>query len=642
MIIYRYIVRKHVLPFLYAFSVALFILMMNYAVTLLAKIIDKGLEPRVVLELFLIQMGWIVALAVPMAVLVATLMAFGGMSADNEILAVKAAGISLHRLLVPVLLCAGVIALLLVFFQNLVLPDANHRASNLMSDISRKKPAAFIEPRVLIRDFPGYVLYVDRVQARSGMLRGVRVFTDVPGQNPSMTVADSGHVSVTADGSYLEFTLYHGESHSVERADPAQHYRARFERQVLFIKSVESELQRTDRSFRSDREKGTEEMLSDIAGFRKALGEHERELDGLLDTTLSRIAALAALADSLPASGDSAFDSVRTFAAWSAALGVDRRHPAARLQTASGRMQRLSQQYDTQRRRIAQYLVEVHKKYSISVTTLVFVLIGAPLGIMARRGGLGAGTTYSILFFVLFWVFLIGGESVADRLRVPPALAMWSGNVLVGIAGLYLVMRMIRETTFVSFGPLAEMWRDLAAAPSVRRALRTVEGLRTGLRRVMNVPFWAVRSSAGLLPTYLIRMFLAYFVGVLAAMLAIFVVVDWVSSLRRFEGAPMINILRYYWFFLPWITLTVLPIIVLLASMGAMGSMAKNSELTAMKGAGISIRQLTTPLLLLGALLAVGSFYVGEKVLPDANFQRKQLYEDMLERRSVTRTASAR
>ena len=146
MIFYRYTVREHIIPFLYSFGIIVFFLVMQLAVQLLEKIIRKGLAPLVVLELFLIQLGWIVALAIPMAILVATLMTFGRMSADNEILAIKASGRNLYSLITPVFVGSAVLAVLLVFFNNLILPEANHRAANLASDISRKKPAAFIEP----------------------------------------------------------------------------------------------------------------------------------------------------------------------------------------------------------------------------------------------------------------------------------------------------------------------------------------------------------------------------------------------------------------------------------------------------------------------------------------------------------------
>lgn len=94
---------------------------------------------------------------------------------------------------------------------------------------------------------------------------------------------------------------------------------------------------------------------------------------------------------------------------------------------------------------MAQYLVEVHKKFSIPVAAVVFILIGAPLGVMARKGGVGTGVIYSIVFFVVYWVFLMGGEKIADKLIVPPSLAMWSPNIVVGAAGIFVTWKMSQD-----------------------------------------------------------------------------------------------------------------------------------------------------------------------------------------------------
>src|SRR5690606_33423557 len=110
------------------------------------------------------------------------------------------------------------------------------------------------------------------------------------------------------------------------------------------------------------------------------------------------------------------------------------------------------------RMEINQYLVEVHKKYSIPVAALVFVLVGAPLGIMARRGGLGTGVIYSLAFFILYWAAMIRGEALSDKLEMSPITAMWGPNVLVGAGGFWLLWRVIRER----YSPSLSVWKRLA------------------------------------------------------------------------------------------------------------------------------------------------------------------------------------
>ncbi len=625
MILYRHIIRGHVLPFFYSLAIIVFIFLMQLAVDLLDRILSKGLDFYTVAEILLVNLAWMVALAVPMAVLVATLMAFGRMSADSEIMAIKASGLNLYYLITPVFVASLVIAVLLVFFNNLILPEANHRHSSLMSDISRKKPAALIEPNVLIRDFKDYAIHVRDVQGRTGKLWGIKIFQDIPGQDPTTTVADSGEIHVTKDEKYIELTLYHGETHSINRENADEYFMGTFDRQLIFIENVDSELRRTERDYRGDREKSAQMMLDDVAEFRTERERYLEEHNAGLKTLLATVARFDSLSQGRGA-GPPALDSAISFEQWLALLGDERERAANTVQKGGHAIDRTVRRVRQQDLKISQYMVEVHKKYSIPVTAVVFVLIGAPLGIMAKRGGLGMGATYSVAFFVLFWAFLIGGESLADRLVVSPGVAMWSGNAIIAAFGVFLIIRMIRETTFISFAPIQRAWYRFLH-------LRAVEWTTTAYLRVKSAvfgaPIWAMSKAAGLLPTYIIRLFIMYLTGVFAALVVVFVVIDYVSNLRHFEAAQLSDVALYYWNYLAWFMTLIAPIGILLASMFAMGTLAKHSELIAMKAAGVSIRRIAVPLLFLGLILAAGEFYFAEKVLPDANARRKELLEDI-------------
>jgi LPS export ABC transporter permease LptG len=269
---------------------------------------------------------------------------------------------------------------------------------------------------------------------------------------------------------------------------------------------------------------------------------------------------------------------------------------------------------------IAQYMVEVHKKFAIPAACLIFVLIGAPLGIMARRGGLAVGASYSVFFFIMYWVFLITGENLADRMIIPPAVAMWAGNAFLIICGAVLIVLMTRETTInfgfikVSFGKLSPLFKQLSKIWVFR-----LPGM------LLRFPRKFLIMATGTLPGYLIGIFFGYAVGLLGALIVIFVTIDYVSNIRKFDNAAFNQVILYYWYYLPYIVQTVLPIVLFLSSMFSVGKLAKSSELTAMKASGVNVRQLTMPLMLLGLLLAGVVFYGGEQVLPRANEQRALL-----------------
>jgi lipopolysaccharide export system permease protein len=623
MILYRYIIKEHLFPFFASLSVIVFYFTMQQTALLLNKIVSKGLDPGVVLEIFLIQLGWIIALAIPMAILTASLWVFGRMSGDNEITSIKASGQSLFPLLLPVFAAAAVFTVFMVFFNDLILPDANHRTANLLSDISRKRPAAFIEPKVLISDFAGYSLYADDVNARTGDMKGIRIFCDLPGQDPSTTVAGHGAIKMTPDQQYLELTLYDGETHSLSRRNGTDYFLGRFGKQVVFIKNIDTKLERTNSSYRSDREMSSQAMLDNVkrlkSGNAVSLAEHRRYLDSL-GREIRRLDSCAAVhkaeRHAVPAN----------FKQWSEGLSEAAPAALAMARASQETADRIARYVRSNRMTISQYMVEVHKKYSIPVACLIFVLIGAPLGIMARRGGLMVGGSYSILFFIAYWAFLIGGEALGDKMKIPPVVAMWSGNIIIGLCGVFLMLLMLRETT-IRFDWLVALWKKNAAAAG-RIAANPVFRFAA---LCIKLPQWLLKRTTGTLPMYLITMFSGWTIGLSGALMAVFLVIDYVSNLRVFEQAAPFEIVLYYLYYLPWIILTFFPLVLLLASMASLGKLAKHSELIAMKSAGISIRQLTVPLLMLGILLSIGTFFAGEKLIPLGNLKRKELVDSFKE-----------
>jgi len=637
MILYRYIIRELILPFLSSMSIIVFVFIMQQAVYLLDRIISKGLDPQIVLEVFFIQLAWIITLAIPMAILVATLTTFGRMAGDNEITSIKASGQNLGPLLTPVFAAAAVLCVLTIYFNDLILPEANHKTANLLSDISRKKPTAFIEPRVLITDFPGYSIYTEEVNNKTGGLSRIRIFSDGAGQDQSLTVADSGDLRITADQKYIELILHNGETHSISRNNSDDYFVGKFVRQVVAIKNVDSRFERTDSEFRGDREKNVATMMGDLAEFKKSDDLLMDEYNAFVDTLIRRTALSDSIRKANASRVDSlcTIDSIDTFSAWLAAVDSSSLSRNAAFKPTGDLLERIKRRFEANKRLTYQYQVEVHKKFALPFACILFVLIGAPLGIMARRGGMGVGSSYSIFFFVIYWACLIGGENMADKTKISPWIGMWSGNIFIAVCGIILMILMIRETT-IKFDFIVNFWKFLFKSKASRQPSARKNPLSTLFSTIFWLPRFILRKLFGILPTYLIETFMGYAIGVQVAIVTIFVTIDYVSNLRRFDGAPPINIAMYYWYYLPWIVQIMIPIVLLMASMFSIGKLAKNSELIAMKAAGINLRQLTFPLLVIGILLSLGSFYGGEWLLPKANYSRRLIQDNLKSPKATT------
>jgi lipopolysaccharide export system permease protein len=435
----KYILTELIGPFLFGLAVITFVLIMDFILDILNLIISKGLDWKTILEVFALNLAWMLALSVPMSVLVAALMAFGRMSADNEITALNACGVPLYRIVAPALLASAVLASGLVWFNNEILPEANHQARLLMTDITQKKPAWNLEPNVFIDYFEGYHLLVKKVDPRTSKLEDVTIYDHREGALPRTIIAKRGRMEFSADGTNLHLFLEEGEIHEPDEEDPTHYRRLSFNRQTINIADVGGELVRSYSDYRGDREKSSSQMLEENRQKKAALNRSRRKIQDYVGTaTSSALAGDIGRTESPP----------RAFVVnhrRAATLALkDNRNLLRKIEYEATQMRNLSRQINSLN-------VEVHKKYSIPVACLVFILIGAPLGVMARRGGMSTGLGLSLLFFILYWAFLIGGEELADRQFLSAFWAMWSANFLIGAVGIILLVRSVRETVFISW-----------------------------------------------------------------------------------------------------------------------------------------------------------------------------------------------
>ena len=435
----RYILRAHLGPFAFSLVTLMFVFLLQFIMKFIDQLVGKGLTPWVIMELIALSLAWMLVLAVPMSVLVATLMAFGDLSSRNEITAMKASGVSTYRMMLPVFAGALAVGLALLWFNNDVLPDANHSLRTLTIDIRRKKPTINLRNGVFSQDIPGYSILVRKTFEKTNDLEGVTLFDYTnPGVNVCIT-AERGTISFSPDFRKLIMDLRRGEIHELDLQRMMAYRRIRFESHRIamdvegfdFTRSSESAFQR------GNRELGAPAMMAIVDSLK---GAREAVAEELRGRTLREADSLLA---GLPVTTPSPYAYAPGTAANYAALN-DGRAFSTTVATELFRMENFDRQID-------QYMVEIHKKYSIPMACLVFVLIGVPLGIMARRGGFGTAATLSLGFFVLYYACLIGGEKLADRGILSPFTGMWSANIIISLMGIYLTVRVARETVVIDW-----------------------------------------------------------------------------------------------------------------------------------------------------------------------------------------------
>jgi lipopolysaccharide export system permease protein len=450
-ILHWYILKQHLVPLLLGFGVVTFILEMDVLFDYLDLVINRGVAPLAVFQLFLLSLGYIVALSVPCAVLVAVLMTFGRLSQDNEITALRASGVNLASILAGPLLASALLAAGLTVFNDRVLPESNHAFANLLIDIGRMRPTAKLQEGVFITDFPGYNLLVQSVNGRTNEMRGVTIYQMNVGGPPNLILAKRGFLTYTPDGRTAVLKLKDGEIHEIpaDEGGSRKYRRMVFKTHVIHIQGAGAILERSVREVRSDREMSAAQLAQErqmvVTQDLRSTAQHlERLADyGLTARDVETV---------IPAGFSWESRVVATlrglFGGSPALERALRENPQVRTELELWRLERESLE-----RRAGALSVEIHKKYSLPAACVVFVFIGAPLGMRVRRAG-PAVAFVSVAFFLFYYLCLVGGEDLANRLLLPAWLAMWLPNLVLGSWGLLATLRSI------------EVWRPRALRAS--------------------------------------------------------------------------------------------------------------------------------------------------------------------------------
>ena len=441
----RYIIKELLSPFIFSLLVIVFILFIQFLLRAIDRFLGKGIDILTILEYLFLNLAWIIALAVPMAVLIASLMTFGRLSEDNEITAMRAAGISFLKIIRPALLFGTVICLLLLYFNNSVLPEMNFRARILSGDIYRKRPVMSIDPGHFIGDLPDYGMIIG---GKTGeIMEDVRIFSKNSRNKQTSIYSKTGELKTV--GNELVLTLYDGEIHELDVKDFGEYRRIQFSKHKINIPVDDLFLMRRDTSNRTDREMTIPMMLERKQNYQnrvdnvwKRMGNNYFKTtgDSIVPKTLKR--TLSDLSDyQEDVEQDTSFSQIQ--------INTKTR----KIKTLERQMTNEFNLLNSYQKSINKYGVEIHKKFSLPVASILFVLLGAPLGVLARKGGFIIGMSLSFGFFLIYYLLLIGGEEMADRNIVSPEVGMWTPNVVLFLIAFYLTVRTVRERT-----PLRIKW----------------------------------------------------------------------------------------------------------------------------------------------------------------------------------------
>ncbi|HXM39108.1 MAG TPA: LptF/LptG family permease [Gemmatimonadales bacterium] len=468
-ILSRYILREHLPPLGFALAALTFAMLVNQVAKQFGNFVGKGLPWSVVFEVFALSIPFIVAMTLPMAVLVAVLYAFSHLAADNEITAMKASGISVGRLLAPVLGGATLMALISLLWNDQVLPRSNHRLRTLLVDIQRKKPTFQLKEQVINEVVAGqFFLRAARIDPATNKLNDVTIYDLEDPERRRIITADSGRMAYTPGGTDLYLTLRDGEVHEVKRDDPAHFNRTFYFTNRIKVAGIGNTLERTEHdTYRGDREMTICGMQQVVAQARQDVERARREARDAVVSELRRLIKLAPLPaatnDSTPPRTSLYCRVAGGIKRWLLPRQARAAEPAQAVPSVAQQApipSVLEQRVRAARQRASVYEVEIQKKLAISAACVIFALLGVPLAIRFPRGGVGLVIGTSLAVFSVYYVGLIGGEELGDRLIVSPFLAMWTPNLIFTAVALLLLWAVRREGSTAHGGG----WDDLRQA----------------------------------------------------------------------------------------------------------------------------------------------------------------------------------
>jgi lipopolysaccharide export system permease protein len=452
------ILKRHLGPFIFCFFTLMFLLLMQFLILYIDLLVGKGLPFGVIVELIITNLASMVVLAVPMAVLVACLMAYGKFTELNELTAIRAAGVNPIHIINPVLAAAVLLSVFLVWFSNDVLPDANQRARSLFIDIRLKKPGFDLKENEFYEGIDNYTFLVKEITNESDSLHNVTIYQHptrnrqeayIKAQKGRLESEQSGQTLTLflKDGSVLRKLDRRNKGRSVEVFEEThfEQYRISFDLSELAF----SRSNPADRS-RNDRTMNIQAMMSVVDSLRHQIDSQKQ----LLQENNNYIVPMAKEIDPEKRQRDRLInspDSVLEKPYYSQFYALQRLnskqaqqklHEIAlvRLRSYKSFVEDVASDTEWRFSKIARYLVEVHKKFSIPLACIVFVLLGAPIGMYTKKGNLGYAALIGTVFLTFYWISIIQGENMADRLFISPFTGMWFSDIILGVVGAIMVI----------------------------------------------------------------------------------------------------------------------------------------------------------------------------------------------------------
>lgn len=459
-----YLLRHFLGLFFMTFLIASFILLMQFLWVHVRDLVGKGVEITVLAEFFVYSVMSVVPLALPLAILLASLMCFGNLGEKFELTAMKAAGVSLFRIMRSLTVSIAILCIGAFFFSNYVLPMSQAKLWALIFSLRQKSPELDIPPGEFYNGVPGYMIYVEKKNRQTGMLYDMMIYDYSNGfQDATVLVADSGQLMVTADHHYLKLCLHSGEG--FENLDRQQQNATKSRRNVPYRREIfgykemliefDSDLKRYDESVLADQHvsKDVSRLIHSIDSVQVlAEGRASQQSSELIRKNyFNRENNDNLLLGDIPPEIIASHDIDSLFRA----LPPKKQLRAVGAAAEKARQKKDQVQYNNvmledYKYYIRKHEIELHRKFTLAFACLIFFFIGAPLGAIIRKGGMGAPIVISVVLFVIYYIIDNTGYKMAREAIWPVWAGMWLSSFVLLPIGIFLTYKAATDAALLN------------------------------------------------------------------------------------------------------------------------------------------------------------------------------------------------
>lgn len=511
-----FILGKFLQLFVGAFFICLFVFMMQFTWRWINELVGKGLTFDIFLQFFYYAGITLVPLSLPLAVLLAALITFGNMGENLELLSMKAAGVPLVRVMMPVLFFVIPLTGISFHFQNTISPNAQKSLRLLLSSIYISQSALEIPEGVFYSGVRNMNIFVEKKDVETGMLYHTIIYkTDQGFDRAQIVLADSAKIEVTADKEHLRLTLWSGEQFQNLKSDNMSVFDSKsvpYDRETFSYKQILVDFDSNFTQLSEDQvrsmpsAKNLNEIAHDVDSMNRMIDADAlrffQEVTSRQASALERItpkdsAAIVRRFAAKPVNFD-------TLVAKASAEQVfqARQTANAQLQSLKAEYQWRSEGIKMQEHDIRRHWIEWHLKFAQSLACLLFLFVGAPLGAIIRKGGLGMPTVISVGIFIIYYIINTSGMKMARDGNINVAIGMWASTFILVPAGIYLTVMANRDSTVFNIDAYVAFFRNLFGLRTKRHLFRkeviiTPPDYALGLERLSEIRNAAQRYQQG-------------------------------------------------------------------------------------------------------------------------------------------------